>query len=455
MSLSKRIQLQVNSLVQGGLLVALAILLAWLSTRYHYTADWTQSGRNTLSETSIETLKKFDETIEITAYATEQEVVRNAVRKFVARYQAVQPDISLRFIDPNTVPDDVRNMAISVNGELVLRYKQRSEHVRSASEQEFTNALQRLLRDTERWLAFIEGHGERDPLGKANHDLSLWAQQLNERGFRIQTLNLSDTPIIPDNTSVLVLAGPVVPVLQGETELILSYLNNGGNLLWLQDPGDLNGLGPIADFLDIEIPKGTIIDFAGQLIGINDPTIALVTSRLYGKHDALVELDLTTLFPKSTAIATRLSDRWQMQMLLSTGDHTWLETGELKGEVGLDEDSDLPGPLTIGLSLERQAGQDADDATLNKQQRIIVIGDGDFLSNTYVGNSGNMELGLRLLNWLSDDDELIDIVANTAVDTQFEMDSNMAGFLGIFFVLIFPLSLFFIGLRIWVKRRKL
>ena len=451
MSIDPRLQLRLNSIVQIILLLVMAGLLAWSSTRWTYEVDWTQNGRNSLSQTSVEVLSKLEDTLEITAYAREQQVIRDAIRKFVGRYQYIKPDIVLRFVNPDAVPDEVRSMGINTNGELVLRYNQRTQHVRSASEQQFTNALQRLLRGSDRWLAFVEGHGERDPLGKANHDLALWTQQLQQRGFHIHALNLSDTQTVPDNTSVLIIAGPAVSFLQGETELILSYLNRGGNLLWLQDPGKLYGLETLADFLGIAFPQGTIVDAAGQLIGINDPSIALVTNRLYGKHPSLEQLDLTTLFPTSTAIASIANNKWQPQILLSTGDHTWQETGELKGEVVLDNGSDLPGPLPIGLSMEREVKSD----NKPKQQRIIVVGDGDFLSNTYVGNSGNMELGLRLINWLSNDDELINIPSSTAIDAQFEMNATVAGSLGLFFIMLLPASLFATGLVIWWRRRKL
>ena len=441
-----------NRIAQTALLLVLMALLAWLSTRYAYVADWTQNGRHGLSEASIETLHKMQGALEITAYAREQEALRNAIKKFIARYQRNKNDIVLHFVNPDAVPDEVRNMAINVNGELVLRYQGRKQHVRSASEQEFTHALQRLLRATARWLVFIEGHGERHPLKKANHDLSLWAQQLRQRGFHIQALNLGATARIPDNTSVLVLAGPAVSYLQGEVELILSYLHKGGNLLWLHDPGDLHGLEAVAKFLDIAFPQGMIIDYAGRLIGVNDATMALITDRLYGKHPVLADMDLTTLFPGSTAITLLANDRWQAQMLLSTGAHTWQETGELKGEIALDKDKDMPGPLPIGLSLERAVAWQGSET---KQQRVVVVGDGDFLANTYIGNGGNMALGLRLMNWLSDDDALLDIPASTVIDAQFKMHATTAGVLGVFFVFILPLLLLVTGMIIWWRRRRL
>ncbi len=446
-----RAQLALHSIAQIALLLIFAGLLAWMSTRYVYVADWTRDGRHGLSAASLATLSKMDDALEITAYAREQVVLRDAIKKFVARYQRNKDDIVLRFVNPDAVPDEVRNLAISVNGELVLRYKGRSQHVRSADEQAFTNALSRLLRSSERWLVFIEGHGERHPLGKANHDLGLWAEQLAQRGFRIQPLNLSEARSIPENTSVLILAGPAVPYLPGEVERIRSYLDAGGNLLWLHDPGALHGLEPVAALLGIAFPPGTIIDSAGRLIGIDDPTIALVTRRLYGEHPTLNDMTLTTLFPQSTAITSLADDRWQARTLLSTGDHTWQETGALKGEVALD-DTDLPGPLAIGLGLEREVEHGLGEM---KQQRIVVLGDGDFLANTYVGNSGNMELGLRLINWLSDDDALIAIPATTVLDAHFAMGATAAGILGVLFVFILPLALFAIGLGLWWRRRTL
>jgi hypothetical protein len=49
-------------------------------------------------------------------------------------------------------------------------------------------------------------------------------------------LNLVQSSSIPDNTDVLILASPKVPMLPGEIELLREYLERGGNLLWLADP---------------------------------------------------------------------------------------------------------------------------------------------------------------------------------------------------------------------------
>jgi gliding motility-associatede transport system auxiliary component len=455
---TSRLKSRLNSIVMLVLILCMAVLLAWLSVRYQTQMDWTLSGRHTLSHASQEVLERMAEPVEITAYAREDGNLRQAVEKIVGRYQRLKTDINLRFVNPDAVPDEVRNAGISVNGEMLLRYQERIEHVKTGSEEEFTNALERLARGSEHWLAFLEGHGERDPFGQANHDLKLWTSHLVSRGFKIQPLNLANVQIIPNNTKTLVIASPAVDILPGEIALIVEYLLRGGNILWLADPGSLHGLESLADQLNIEIPAGVVIDFAGSLIGIEDPTIVLNTPRLYPEHVITKTFNLTTFFPTAASIQVQVQEEdptpWNKSSLLVSADHTWLETGVLEGEIEYNEDSDQIGPLDIGISLERTIDNDPDDASSSVQQRIIVIGDGDFLSNAYISNSGNLDLGVRLINWLSNDDDFISIPVKTVNDAHIELSTLASAIIGLGFILVLPLLLLGAGLTIWWRRKK-
>jgi len=453
-----RLQSRLNSLVTLLLIVCLTILLAWLSVRYQSQMDWTQSGRHTLSHASQEVLDRMQGPVEITAYARDDAALRQAVEKVVSRYQRLKTDIALHFVNPDAVPDEVRNAGVSVNGELLVRYQGRTEHVKTGTEEEFTNALQRLVRGSEHWLAFLEGHGERDPHGTSNHDLKLWTSQLATRGFKIQPLNLATIQIIPSNTKVLVIASPTVDLLPGEIALIVEYLLRGGNILWLADPDGLHGLEPFADQLNIQIPAGVVIDFSGSLVGIEDPTIVLNTPSMYPEHAITRAFNLTTFFPTTASIQVEEQKdnltAWSKSSLLVSGDHTWLETGVLEGEVEYNEDSDTIGPLDIGISLERTLDNESDEDSSSIQQRIIVIGDGDFLSNAYVGNSGNLNLGVRLINWLSSDDDFINIPVKTVNDAHLEFPAYATWIIGFGFIFVLPLFFLGTGLTIWWRRKK-
>jgi gliding motility-associatede transport system auxiliary component len=449
-----RLQSRINSIVMFFLLTIVLGLMAWLSQKHAVEYDWTANGRHTLSEASRDLLAQMPDPIEVTSYARENSLLRDAIKKFIGKYQRHKPDIVLRFVNPDAVPDEIRNLGISVDGEIIVRYQDRTEHVRSDQEQIFTNALQRLARNQERWVAFVEGHGERSALREANQDLSEWVKQLSNQGYKVQPINIGETQSIPDNTSILVIAGPRVDYLPGELEIIKNYINAGGNLLWLHDPGPFYKLDTIAEQLSIQFYPGAVIDYAGQLIGINDPTISLVTGSLYAPHAVTENFEYTTLFPMAGAIKILESEEWTSKPILMTGDHTWNETGKLEGEVNFDEAEDTQGPLTIGLSLEREIESNEGDELVTKQQRIIVVADGDFLSNTYLANSGNNELGTRMINWLSSDDEFISIPPKVASDTQLNMTPTVLGIIGIGFLFILPAGLVAFGVMTGIRRKK-
>jgi len=295
-----RVYTRLQGIVFTVLFLAVIGMLAWLSTRYSFTADWTANNRNTLSEASSELLQQLEGPVSIISYATEDESVRRAVRELVDRYRRHKADLTLQFVNPDLEPETVRALGIRVNGELHVEYQARTENLQSLSEQGLTNMLQRLARSGERWLVFIEGHGERKPQGVANHDLGQWSQQLTAKGFNVQTHNLVQNPQLPENTQVLILAGPQMNLLPGEVAMINQYVASGGNLLWLTDPSENKnqyGLMPLATQLGIDFEPGMIVDPTTQVLGVSDPRFALVAD--YPGHAITQDFDALTLFPQS------------------------------------------------------------------------------------------------------------------------------------------------------------
>ena len=85
----------------------------------------------------------------------------------------------------------------------------------------------------------------------------------------------------------------------------------------------------------------------------------------------------------------------------------------------------------------------------------MVIGDGDFLSNTYLGNGGNRALGERVFNWLLGDDKLVDVPPRGAPDRVMEISQGELNARSFGFLLGLPLLLLLIGgLIVWRRRRR-
>jgi ABC-type uncharacterized transport system involved in gliding motility auxiliary subunit len=322
---------------------------------------------------------------------------------------------------------------------------------------------------------FLVGHGERAIKGSASFDISNWAAQLENKGYTLAALNLIEQPEIPDNTALLVIASPQVNLLAGEVEAMRRYIDEGGNLLWLQDPiateGALPGLGPVADSLEIEFQQGIVVDpnvsqLGELLFGSNDPRIALVPR--YDSHPISEGFDLNTLFPIAGGIAIKEGSSWNSVALLKTLSNTWLEADKVEGTVSFDMGKDITGPITLGVALERpldrQPGNSSaiqsDDSLPNEapqkngEQRVVVIADGDFLSNAFLGASGNLQLAMNIVNWLSSDDELIAVPARTAPDTSLQLSGTAIAVIGFGFLAVLPLGLLGSGLFIWFRRRR-
>ena len=447
-----RLQFRIQNLVFLVLFLAVIGLLAWLSQRYSYESDWTATGRHTLSNTSITLLSRIEGPVQITAFASKQ--VQPVIKEFINRYQKHKPDIELSFVNPDLEPDKTRAMGITVEGELVITYQGRREHVTNPAEETITNSLQRLLRSQEKKLVFLTGHGERQATGQANHDYNLFTTYLASKGINIVNHNLTEQPAIPDDTAILIIAGPQIGYFDGEVELIRNYLKQGGNLLWLHDPGSFYNLEKLAQDLYIRFLDGVIVDPTTQLLGISDPSFALVTR--YNEHPITRGFALMTLFPRASGIQFVGQEEWTATHFLQTIDRSWAESGIMEGAIEYQADQDIPGPLVIGMALTRELpGKDpSNEKSDGLQQRVVILGDGDFLSNAYLGNQGNQDLGYNIINWLSHDDNFIAIPGKKAADTELVMSETAWSLLGLFFLLGLPLMLLGSGIFIWLKRRK-
>ena len=114
------------------------------------------------------------------------------------------------------------------------------------------------------------------PDGIANFDLGQFGKELDRRKIKAQTINLATMPAIPDNSALLVITAPAVPLLAGEIDLIKQYIQQGGNLLLLTDPGNQH-LDALQQLLGLRQLPGTIVDSSSKLYGINDPSFVLAS----------------------------------------------------------------------------------------------------------------------------------------------------------------------------------
>jgi hypothetical protein len=427
------------------LMCTLTVLLAWLSGRYAAQWDWTRHGSNSLSAVSVGILERLPGPLTVVAYTPEKSKLRERIRRFVARYQRIKPEITLTFIDPLRNPDSARRQGISLSGEIQLRYGEREERLQQLDEERFSNAILRLSDSAEHWIAGLSGHGERDLLGAANFDLGNFGLALKQQGYQVVGLDLVTSPTPPDNTALLVIASPQSRFLEEEIERLQAYLDRGGNLLLLSDPSQTAAISLIKRLTGIAQLPGTIVDANVHELGIKNPAVALVST--YPDHPATRDFTLLSLFPQAAALAAPSDSKWRIKPLLQTLTRSWNETGSLRGEIARDPHAgEEAGPLTLGYALtrERETGE----------QRLLVIGDGDFLANSFLDNVGNRDLGLALVRWLTGDERMIGIPTPLADDQELHLSKPAIAIIGLGSLILAPLTLLATGLLMAWRRNR-
>lgn len=442
-----------------GWLVVLALVvgagcLGYLSTLHEVTGDWSSGQRASLSPASRAILARLDGPVAITSYARPGNDLRAQITAFLDRYRRFKPDITLHFVDPERDPGAMRANGITVNGELVVQYRGHKRYLTRLSERSLSNALESLARGGQRIVAFVTGDGERRAAGTAAADLGTFVQQLEGRGIRAVPLDFAQVPQVPQGTRLVVLASPLHALPEGAVRALVDYVHGGGNLLWLAEPdaGDL-GLGPLADALGIQILPGVLVDGQGSALGLSDPR--LLATRQYPPQAVTQGFTLTTLFPQVAALARATLGRWHVAPLLRSGPQSWTERQPIDdahpSTIRFDADAgEVKGPLDFGLALTRLSPDPS-----HNQQRVAVIGDGDFLSNAFLGKGGNRAFGERLFNWLLDDDALIGVPPRQAQVAPLELSQRgLNRFTGAFLVAL-PLLLALAGLLLgWRRRRR-
>jgi len=463
-------------------------LAAWASTKYTAQADWTYGNRNTLSKPSRELLGTLDGSVDLEVFAGENAQIRKRIRDVAQRYTRASDKVSLTFTDPRTHPQKVRELGIQRQGTILIRYQGRTAKVTQADEAKITNAIKRLADTSTTKLAFLTGHGERPLQGRSRAALSAFKRQLDSQGYATQDLTLAKQDTVPKDVSVLVVADPRQKLLPGEVQRIRDFVARGGNLLWLADTGAQGP--PTIDGQDLVNLGGGAIASPVQVFGARSRSFAVVAS--YPGSGITEGFSKTTVFPKARPVRKADAKGWDSRGFLTTGERSWADAGDF--DPRFDEGEDKKGPVTLGVSLTRElpgsgtngtasAGENGDGvvkastqgsasgsasndgASAGKggsngggqnrpEQRVVVIGDADFLANGFMSFGGNEDLAMKTVKWLSGDTAYLDISSPEPPDKNLQLSATALVALQAVFMGGVPLAFLVIGGATWMRQRR-
>lgn len=437
-------RLGANTLALGAAVLALLSVANLLAVRHPKRWDMTEEQLHSLSDQTRKIVAGLKTDVTIIKFDQREDT---RLRDLMAEYKSLSGRIHYQFVDPQERPDLAKQHGIERFGETIAVAGTRTERVNDSTEQDITNALLKLTRESTRTVCFVEGHGEKSTSSTEEDGLSGAEEGLKRENYTLKNVNLATGSSVPTDCSLLVVAGPKREFLAPEADLLKNYLDAGGKVMLLLDPDTRPGLDALLAAWKVELGNNTVVDVSGvgRLFGMG-PAVPLVIE--YGDHPVTKDFDRSmTLFPLARSVRAASSGDASVTVvdLLKTSSESWAETQISGGLVRYDEGKDLRGPVTLGVAAWKKVGE--------KEARLIVIGDSDFASNRFLGAQLNRDLFVNAVNWLSQDEELIAVRPKSPKSRRVTLTQSQQNLLSWFSVILLPGAVLLAGAVIWWRRR--
>ena len=465
LSTKRSTRLGLNSILMVVIFVSILGILNFLSNRHHIRFDFSETGRFTLAPQTLQVLKGLEQDVEILAFVSEQSPTRAGIKDLLDNYSYYTPRISHTFIDPDKKPSISKQYGITQYDTLVFESGKQETQIKTVSEQEVTNALIRVSKEIQQRILFLEDHGEHSPADTERSGFSRVRISLQKQGFEVGALSLLEEGRVPENTAVLVIAGPQKDFLPLEKAALSDYLSEKGKVLMLLNPDTPVNLNDLLSQWGIRMVKGLVVDSLSRLLG-GDFTIPVVSN--YPPHEITENFNLATFFPVSQAIdfdQTRAVE-YDFKPLAVTSDNSWSKTNPNRGNLNFDPAEDVRGPLTLAALVTRKArlegSGDPEHSAIRPgpapdpgQPMLAIFGDSDFATNASFAFSGNGDLFLNTVIWLAQEKNLVSIRPKEPQFTPLFLTRAQGKVLMYISILLLPAAIMITGWVISRRRRRL
>ncbi len=445
-----------NTAVMTMIFLLIVGLIGIMSVRYKARVDLTENKRYTLSAQTIKILKSLKDDVEVIAFYRSDERTRQAMHDLLKEYSYYSRRFSFRFVDPDKSPAEAVKYGVTSYRTTLLKYGDTQEVVGTESENRLTNALIKLLSEDVKVVYFVKGHGEKQIDSMKNTGYGLVKEAMEKENHKVRGLLLMSNERVPEDAAVLVVSGPENDLLPRELEKIDQYINSGGRVLFMLDPGAAPGLSRYLSEYGFEVGNDIIIDKLSQVYGANYLTPVVVEYN--DKHVLTHEFNVATFFPAARSVQIKEDPTKGNYNLAKTSSNSWTVTGELTDEnLKFNPDKHRRGPIDIvAVStvevLVAEKKTDERKESLKKWGKIVVVGDSDFAGNTHIKLAGNKDFFLNVISWLAEENVLISIRKKETGLTPIMLTSTQGKLVFWLSVVIVPSLVMVIG--IWVTARK-
>ena len=231
-----------------------------------------------ISDTTTELLDSLDSDVDMTVLAV-KDSTDERITTFLSRYAALSDKIHMEWIDPvlhpsaltdydtteNTIvvscEDTGKTTTVSFDDILVLDeysyyYYGTESYTEFDGEGQLTGAVNYVTNDTDHTIYQTTGHGE-SSLSTTITDL------MEKNSYTLSEVNLLMTTSVPDDCDLLLMDAPTTDLSADESEMLRSYLADGGKVMILfgdTSSAELPNLSEVLSEYGMEATDGYIAD---------------------------------------------------------------------------------------------------------------------------------------------------------------------------------------------------
>jgi len=474
-----------NLLLQAVLFMTLVGGLNYLARTHAWRFDLTRYRRYSLSAETLSYLRELSRPIHIVVTSDGQSddpEVEGLLREYVYATEANPTgQVTAEYIDIYQDRRRTEKYGIEQPGMVLLLCgdKRRvltvadlyraEDRVRKAfiGEQAVTDAILDVSNPDRKKIYFLVGHGELRPDDvDPARGLSLVRDQLRQRNYDVDMIELTAAGKIPPDAALLVSVAPQDPYTPYEQEMLRQYLSaQAGRMILFLAPGTQSGLRDLLiDDWGVLVDDDLLIDLGSDNMTEDGDLIV----RAFAQHPITqVLLDYKELLRIGYARSVRpLPGRpaeagLTVVTLAATSTTAWGEIdyrqrGIQQFTPGVDikglAQMEPPNRLGIAVASEKVAVRGSLPFSV-PGGRIVVVGTGDMISNARIINTGSEALFLGAVNWTVGRDTALNVPSRPIDRFQLSLSAGDLARLRYTLLLALPGIAALMGIAVYWARR--
>lgn len=389
----------------------------------------------------------------------------DTITRLLNRYAALSDHIKVETVDPNLQPTfldgyDLETSRLYQNSVIVdsngryrlvgyediyvtsysMDYSTYSYNTSTSfnGENVLTNAIHYVTSDNLPKVYVLTGHGE----SELSDDVTEMIEQDN---MTYESLSLLSMDSVPEDASAVLINAPTVDLGDDETEVLISYLQNGGNVVLLTDyieSGKMTNLLKVTAAMGVTVDSGIIIEGDSTRCLNRYPHYILPNIASHDITDALADGGYYILMPIAQPLVEVEGTDASITWLLTTSDSAYAKQAGKSMSTTAKEDGDTSGPFNVGVASENGG-------------KLVWFSSANMLNSNvdYTVGGANSNLLLNALNWMGDQEESISIRSKSMDEATLTVPSASYNFWSVMMIGILPALLIAVGIFIYVRRK--